>query len=196
MLTEFSGTVFVILKRLYSTYIIFRQEFWLLQRLRLFLIFYTIYIMLPATYLMHALFTVFLCFISLVGFAQSATLMSVPPKAISQLEDLKEVTKSEVASGKVKLKVKGRVNAELRPDLNRYLVISADDFLRVASNTPTKEAYLACIDKGLERVAPLTIDHEDRQQVAEFYQDLMEIVGLQSSEGKLATFVGRPSARQ
>jgi hypothetical protein len=130
---------------------------------------------------------------TLTGYAQSGGHMVVPPKAISQLEDLKELTKSEVSK---KGNVKAKAHAEVRPDLNRYLVISADDFLRVAVAGPTKEAYLQCLDKGLARVAPLTNDAQDRQQVAEYFQELMEIVGLESSEGRLANFVNQPKAQQ
>ncbi len=126
----------------------------------------------------------------LTGHAQ--TRMQVPAQAASQLTDLMELTKSEVARGAVK----GKVHAEVRPELNRYLVISANDFLRVTNDSPTKEAYLQCLDKGLARVAPLTTTVRDRQQVAEYFQELMEIVGLESSEGRLATFVEQPKAEK
>jgi hypothetical protein len=127
----------------------------------------------------------------LTGHAQ--TRMQVPTQAASQLTDLMELTKSEVAK---KGAAKGKVHAEVRPDLNRFLVISANDFLQVTNSGPTKEAYLQCLDKGLARVAPLTTDVQDRQQVAEYFQELMEIVGLESSEGRLATFVSQPKAEK
>ncbi|GAB3583029.1 hypothetical protein GCM10027345_28090 [Hymenobacter daeguensis] len=119
--------------------------------------------------------------------------MQVPAKASSQLADLMDLTKAEVAKTS---KVKAKAHAEVRPDLNRYLVISTNDFLQVTNNNPTKEAYLQCIDKGLARVAPLTNSVQDRQQVAEYFQELMEIVGLESSEGKLAAFVSQPKAEK
>ncbi|GAB3853602.1 hypothetical protein GCM10028822_22550 [Hymenobacter terrigena] len=122
---------------------------------------------------------------SLAANAQTSKIQ-VPAQAITQLEDLKELTKAEVAkAGKTT-----KAHAEVRPDLNRYLVISADDFLRVTKEQPTKEAYLKCLDNGLARIAPLAETVTDRQQVAEYFQDLMEIVGLESSEGRLDSFVG------
>jgi hypothetical protein len=134
----------------------------------------------------------FLSCAALTGQAQS-TRMQVPAKASSQLADLMDLTKAEVAkTGKVKAKA----HAEVRPDLNRYLVISTNDFLQVTNSAPTKEAYLQCIDKGLARLAPLTTNVQDRQQVAEYFQELMEIVGLESSEGKLAAFVSQPKAEK
>lgn len=123
---------------------------------------------------------------TLAGHAQTGTPVKVSAQAITQLENLKELTKAEVVrAGKAT-----KAHAEVRPDLNRYLVISADDFLRVTKEQPTKEAYLKCLDNGLVRVAPLAASATDRQQVAEYFQDLMEIVGLESSEGRLVAFVG------
>jgi hypothetical protein len=49
---------------------------------------------------------------------------------------------------------------------------------------------------GLARLEPLATTPEDRQQVADYFQELMEIVGLESSEGRLAAFVGKPKGRQ
>jgi hypothetical protein len=129
---------------------------------------------------------------TMVGYAQSATPMKVPATAISRLEDLKELTKkAAVNSGKVNAKA----HAEVRPDLNRYLVISADEFVRITASEPSKEAYLKSIEMGLARLEPLATTAEDRQQVAEYFQELMEIVGLESSEGRLAAFVGKPKRR-
>ena len=117
--------------------------------------------------------------------------MQVPAKAISQLEDLKELTKAEVLKTS-----KAKAQAEVRPELNRLLVISADEFVRAARNAPSKEAYLNCIDTGLTRLAPLATTVQDRQQIAEYFQELMEIVGLESSEGRLDAFVAQATARQ
>ncbi|MBO2010415.1 DUF4844 domain-containing protein [Hymenobacter negativus] len=134
----------------------------------------------------------FLSCAALTGQAQS-TPMQVPAKASSQLADLMDLTKAEVSK---KSTVKAKTHAEARPELNRYLVISANDFLQVTNNAPTKEAYLQCIDKGLARLAPLTTNVQDRQQVAEYFQELMEIVGLESSDGRLASFVAQPKAEK
>ncbi|MBH8559557.1 DUF4844 domain-containing protein [Hymenobacter negativus] len=133
----------------------------------------------------HAILAGLLTLGTLAANAQTGKIQ-VPAQAITQLEDLKELTKAEVA----KVGKATKAHAEVRPDLNRYLVISADDFLRVTKEQPTKEAYLKCLDNGLARVAPLTETATDRQQVAEYFQELMEIVGLESSEGRLDSFVG------
>ena len=122
--------------------------------------------------------------LTLTGYAQTATPLRVPPKALSRLAHLKELTQQEAAERRRD----GKLTAELRPALNRELLASLDDFARVTAAQPTKEAYLACIDAGLSRLGPLTRDAKDRQVVAEFYQALMDIVGLDSSEGRLTAF--------
>lgn len=136
------------------------------------------------------------CFLLTLGVlsahAQSAPSFSAPKNAVSQLEDLKELTKS-VAVTKPS---KSKLQAEARPDINRMLVLAADDFLRITNEKPSKEAYLQCLDRDLARVAPLATDAQDRKDVAQYFQELMEIVGLESSEGRLSAFAGIPDTKQ
>ena len=138
---------------------------------------------------MRLLLLALFCFATLSGFAQTIAPLKVPAQAISQLEELKELTKHEALA----TAHKGRLHAEVNPELNRWLVVATDDFVRVTANNPTREAYLTCIDRGLTRMAPLTQNTDDRMQVAEYFQELMEIVGLESSDGRLSAFVGTPS---
>ena len=129
---------------------------------------------------------------TLTGFAQTSAPLVVPKEAVSRLEEVKELTKA-VAVAK---DTKGKLQAEVRPDVNRMLVLSTEEFVRVTTQNPTKEAYLLCLDQGLARVSPLTTDVQDRLQVAEYYQDLLEIVGMPSSEGRLTAFAAVPAAPQ
>ena len=140
---------------------------------------------------MRALIIFLFCLSASFGYAQDSVVVPAPAGAAGQIEDFMEVTKSAVANTPRPGKA---VPAETRADVNRLLIISANDFLRALRENPTKEAYLACLDKGLTRVAPLTASTADRQQVADFYQELVEIVGLASSEGRLATFVAQQTS--
>ncbi|GAA4347744.1 hypothetical protein GCM10023185_03010 [Hymenobacter saemangeumensis] len=125
--------------------------------------------------------------------AQDSTPVQVPANAITQLEDFMEVTKQAVAT---KAKPGKNIHVEARPEVNRQLIIAADEFRRVTRETPSREAYLECIDKGLARVASLTSNAVERQQVADFFQELVEIVGLKSSDGRLAAFVANGTVKQ
>jgi hypothetical protein len=143
--------------------------------------------------LMRSIFLLLFLLAALSSHAQTPVPMQVPSKAIGQLEDLKELTKKTAVT---KQKRPGKQPAETNPELNRYLVIAADDFVRVTTDNPTREAYIACIDKGLARMAPLATTTVLRQQVADYYLDLMEIVGLGSSDGKLDSFVSQAASKQ
>jgi len=125
---------------------------------------------------------------TLPSLAQDSTPVVLPANAVSQIEDFMEVTKHAVAE---KAKPGKKIHVEARPEVNRLLIISADDFRRISKENPTREAYLESIDKGLARVAPLTNDAIERQQVADFFQELIEMVGLSSSDGKLQAFVAQ-----
>ena len=121
----------------------------------------------------------------LSGHAQHATPVTPPAKAMAQLENIKKQTQATVVIGRRA----STLPAEVRPMLNTILVQSAKDFLAITAQKPTREAYLQSLDAGLVRLMPLVPQVEDRQQVAEYYQDLLDIVGLDSSEGRLTAFV-------
>ena len=142
---------------------------------------------------MRILLLTLLTWATLPAFAQEATPVRVPAQALTQLEDFMEVTKGAVEA---KARPGKNIPVEARPEVNRQLIISADEFRRVTKENPTREAYLACIDKGLGRVAPLTSTVGERQEVADFFQELVEIVGLRSSDGKLNAFVSQGSAKK
>ena len=125
------------------------------------------------------------CAVALAGHAQSNSPHTVPAKAVLQLENMRRQTEAEVVVGRNT----EDVPAEARPDLNRVLLQSATDFLLITTRKPTKEAYLQSLDKGLAQIGPLAPKAADRQQLAEYFQDLLDIVGLESSEGRLTAFV-------
>ncbi|MDB5236540.1 MAG: hypothetical protein JWR44_3533 [Hymenobacter sp.] len=102
-----------------------------------------------------------------------------------KLEKMRKQTEAEVIIGK-----RGSsLPPETRPVLNRILLQSANEFVNITARKPTKEAYFKIVDAGLTRLTPLMPKLEDREQVAEYYQDLLDIVGLESSEGRLTAFV-------
>ena len=111
--------------------------------------------------------------------------MTVPQKAVAQLEKIRKQTVDEIVIGMRK----SSLPAETRPMLNRILVKSTSEFLAITARKPTREAYLKCLDDNLSRISPLVPETKDREQVAEYFQDLMDIVGLESSEGRLTVFV-------
>ncbi|MDQ2771962.1 MAG: hypothetical protein M3Y54_15850 [Bacteroidota bacterium] len=106
---------------------------------------------------------------------------------IARLEDFIELTK-HVAEASASTKS----HAEARPEINRLLVIAAFDFVQITRNAPSREAYLESMDHTLAQLDPLMVLPEDRVQVAEFYDELLEMAGVESSEGRLDEFARRP----
>ena len=86
----------------------------------------------------------------------------------------------------------GIANPSLRPLLTEKINQAAEDFRTVSlSSNPSKIAYLEKIKIGLDRFKSTYImyDTEDRERVGHYFEELMNIVGLESSEGILNTFL-------
>jgi len=84
----------------------------------------------------------------------------------------------------------GAASRKVKKQLTERINLAADDFAAVASGeAPTQEEYLDAIDKALERFTDIYIDTEDREQVGFYFEELMDIVDLESSEGKLNNFL-------
>ena len=126
-----------------------------------------------------------LALVASTGYAQTSTTLQVPAKAAAKLERVLKQTQEAVVIGKRA----GGLPVEARPMLNRVLVQSASDFMTITGHNPSKEAYLKSVDTGLSRLNPLMKTLEDRQHVAAYYEDLLDIVGIDSSEGRLPAFV-------
>ena len=86
----------------------------------------------------------------------------------------------------------GIAEEKLRPILTEKINLTAEDFQKVAEGKdPTQENYLKAIDQGLDRFREvyLELDTEDRERVCLYFEELMDIVGLESSGGRLNKFM-------
>ncbi len=86
----------------------------------------------------------------------------------------------------------GISNPTLRPALSEKINQAADDFKAVAAGGhATDKDYQEKIRVGLQRFADIymDLDTEDRERVCLYFQELMDIVGLKSSDGQLNEFV-------
>lgn len=124
--------------------------------------------------------------------ARAQTTMPVPAKAVAQLQELVRKTQAEVVIGISSKKLP----AETRPLLNRVLVQAASDFLALAAHQPTREGYYKTLDAGLAKLQPMLPGVKDREQVAEYFQDMLDIVGIDTSEGRLTAFVEGSASRE
>jgi hypothetical protein len=81
---------------------------------------------------------------------------------------------------------------KLKPILTEKINLAAEDFEKIAKNgNATDKDYQNAIGKGLDRFKSiyLEIDTEDRERVCAYFEELMDIVGLESSDGQLNNFM-------
>jgi hypothetical protein len=81
---------------------------------------------------------------------------------------------------------------KLKPILTEKINSAADDFKKIAeSNNPTDEDYQNAIKTGLNRFSEiyLELDTENRERICTYFEELMDIVGLESSDGQLNDFM-------
>lgn len=123
-----------------------------------------------------------LCLV-LIGHAQ--TPVPISAKAVARFEQLVRRTQAVILIGASNSKLP----VETRPKLSRVLVESAAEFLRLASHNLTREEYLEILDAGLARLELLAAEGDDRRQVAGYFQDMLDIAGLESSFGRFTVFV-------
>ena len=86
----------------------------------------------------------------------------------------------------------GLSNPAMRIVFTEKINEAAKDFREVyLSLNPTTQAYLEKIKIGLDRFlnTDLINDTEDKERVCQYFEELMDIVELESSEGILNTFL-------
>jgi hypothetical protein len=86
----------------------------------------------------------------------------------------------------------GIADSLLRPTLTEKINQAADDFMLLAeSGSASDKDYQDKIEIGLQSFADIYInlDTEDRERICHYFEQLMDIVGLESSGGHLNDFM-------
>lgn len=84
----------------------------------------------------------------------------------------------------------GLADESMKGALTQKINQSAEDFKVVAAKeNPTNEDYIQAIKKGLAQFNIEVLDTEDRERICKYYEELMDIVGLESSGGLLNNFM-------
>jgi hypothetical protein len=115
--------------------------------------------------------------------------MTTPETASEMFDEFKKKEKFIQEEGQF---YPGIAEERLRPIFTEKINQAADDFSKVADgDDPTEEKYHEAMDKGLGRFADvyLELDTEDRERVCMYFEELMDIVGLASSDGRLNNFM-------
>lgn len=83
-------------------------------------------------------------------------------------------------------------NPKLLPILTLKINEACEDFKNISQKqNPTEKDYQEKIKIGLERFSDLylELDTEDRERICTYFEELMDIVGLESSGGHLNDFM-------
>ena len=115
--------------------------------------------------------------------------MKTPENAMDKFEEFK---KKEKFIEDNTLFYPGIADLKMRPMLTEKINQAANDFKEIAlTKKPTDKKYQEKIKKGLERFSDvyLEIDTEDRERICSYFEELMDIVELESSGGQLNNFM-------
>jgi hypothetical protein len=115
--------------------------------------------------------------------------IKTPKKAMEKFEKFKA---KEKFVEDAKLLYPGIGDEKMKPILTERINLAAEDFEKVAqSGNASEEDYQNAIKKGLNRFSEiyLDIDTENRERVCGYFEELMDIVGLESSDGQLNNFM-------
>ena len=86
----------------------------------------------------------------------------------------------------------GIADPALRPILTEKINLAAEDFKKLAENgAATDKEYQDKIKIGLQRFSDnsISLDTEDMERVCSYFEELMDIVDLESSDGLLNNFM-------
>jgi len=114
--------------------------------------------------------------------------IKTPKNAIQDLERFKEQPKFDED---FMLDYPGISDEVYRPELTSLINLSADDFIEIASKTtPTAKDYQEKIKEGLQRFSTVypVLKTSDIERIASYYEELMTIVNLNSSNGYISKF--------
>ena len=124
---------------------------------------------------------------TLSGCGQNPTKMKTPENAKEKITEF--IAKKKFIEENY---YPGIADEKMQPIFTEKINQSASDFLNVAeSNNPTDKKYQEKIGIGISRFADvyMELDTEDRERVCSYFEELMDIVELESSDGQLNKFM-------
>ncbi len=112
--------------------------------------------------------------------------IKTPEKAMAKFEEFK---RKEKFIPDEQLFYPGIGDPTQKPILTEKINLVADDFEKLAkTGNATDKDYQNAIKIGLERFTGIYIDSENQERICYYFEELMDIVGLESSDGQLNNF--------
>lgn len=117
------------------------------------------------------------------------TYIKVDKTAFDKIEAFKKKEKFQVD---MKILYPGIGNEKLKPILTEKINLAANDFQKIIKSGNTEEEeFQKAIKIGLNRFSDiyLELDTENRERICGYFEELMDIVHLKSSDGQLNNFM-------
>jgi len=133
---------------------------------------------------------ILILFLTLSACGQKATEMKTPENANKQFAEF--IAKKKFVAQPYPNYYPGIADEKMRPIFTEKINQIASDFKNVAeSENPTNKDYQEQIGIGLSKFREnyLELDTEDREMICVYIEQLMDIVGLESSNGQLNKFM-------
>lgn len=112
--------------------------------------------------------------------------IKTPENAMTKFEEFRH---KEKFNPDEKLFYPGIGDPTQKPILTERINLAADDFEQLAKKgNATDKDYQNAIKIGLERFTGIYIDSENQERICYYFEELMDIVGLESSDGQLNNF--------
>jgi|SRR5450432_202583 hypothetical protein len=108
------------------------------------------------------------------------------------MEKFEEFKNREKFTADTSIHYPGIAEPELRPILSMKMNLAANDFKTILeTGKATDKDYQEKIKIGLQRFRDVyfRLDTEDRERVCHYFEELMDIVGLESSAGHINDFM-------
>ena len=106
---------------------------------------------------------------------------------MNQFEIFRTKKKFELDSS---VQYEGLNNEKLKQLLNEKINKVATQFEKInAKNNSSNEEYLEIIKNNLDEIYGLSLDTDEKERVCLYFEELMDIIGMESSEGLLNHFM-------
>ena len=122
-------------------------------------------------------------------FSCQKTHLKIDKTTFDKIEAFKKKEKFQVD---MKILYPGIGNEKLKPILTEKINLAANDFQKIIKSGNTdEEEFQKAIKIGLNRFSDiyLELDTENRERICGYFEELMDIVHLKNSDGKLNDFM-------
>mgnify|MGYP000865106490 FL=1 len=110
-----------------------------------------------------------------------------PTDAIANLEAFEQKEKFDADTA---LLYPGIADTAHKAQFTKLINLAADDFkVLIESGHNTECAYHNAMNDGLKRFKPYYINTEDRERICQYYEEMMDIVGLDNNGGILTNWI-------